>query len=129
MKGLSVVNDEEAMTPVQTVVGCTLRERGLRLPGSRGLSRCDFDREYVERLVSEDPEIERHFTRYFGDLLSLKLRSKLRAGRPPVEAGSPAPVFVLPGRTWSDFAVSADGKGSSPWYRRPLLVNSRSRSF
>src|ERR1700730_12713127 len=67
------------MTPEQTVVRCTLRERGLRSPGSPGLSRYEFDRAYVERLVSEDPEIERHFTRYFGDLLSLKLRSKLRS--------------------------------------------------
>lgn len=67
------------MTPVQTVASCTPRERGPRLPGLPRRSRYDFDGEYVERLVSEDPEIERHFTRYFGDLLSLKLRSKLRS--------------------------------------------------
>ena len=41
------------------------------------LLRCEFDREYVERLVAGDPETEGHFTRYFGDLLNLKLRSRL----------------------------------------------------
>jgi RNA polymerase sigma-70 factor (ECF subfamily) len=43
------------------------------------LPRYEFDRAYVDRLVAEDPEIERHFTRYFGELLSLKLRSRLRS--------------------------------------------------
>ena len=41
------------------------------------LLRCEFDREYVERLVAGDPETEGHFTQYFGDLLNLKLRSRL----------------------------------------------------
>ena len=38
-----------------------------------------FDRQYLERLIAEDPDTERHFTEYFGSLLSLKLRSKLRS--------------------------------------------------
>lgn len=41
--------------------------------------RYSFDSAYVERLIAEDPETERHFTEYFGDLLSLKLRSRLRS--------------------------------------------------
>jgi RNA polymerase sigma-70 factor (ECF subfamily) len=41
--------------------------------------RFAFDRDYVQRLIAEDPETERHFTEYFGDLLSLKLRSRLRS--------------------------------------------------
>jgi RNA polymerase sigma-70 factor (ECF subfamily) len=49
------------------------------LPGLSRLIRYEFDQDYVNRLVAEDPETERHFTRYFGDLLSLKLRSKLRS--------------------------------------------------
>jgi RNA polymerase sigma-70 factor (ECF subfamily) len=49
------------------------------LPGLSRLLRYEFDQDYVNRLVAEDPETERHFTRYFGDLLSLKLRSKLRS--------------------------------------------------
>lgn len=43
------------------------------------LPRYEFDRAYIERLVAEDPETERHFTRYFGDLLTLKLRSRVRS--------------------------------------------------
>ena len=43
------------------------------------LPRHEFDRAYVQRLIAEDPETERHFTRYFGELLSLKLRSRLRS--------------------------------------------------
>jgi RNA polymerase sigma-70 factor (ECF subfamily) len=41
--------------------------------------RYEFDREYVERLIAEDPEIERHFATYFTSLLSIKLRSRLRS--------------------------------------------------
>ncbi len=41
--------------------------------------RFEFDRAYLDRLTSGDPETERHFTRYFGDLLSIKLRSRLRS--------------------------------------------------
>jgi RNA polymerase sigma-70 factor, ECF subfamily len=43
------------------------------------LVRCDFDRSYVDRLVAGHPDTEHHFTKYFGDLLSLKLRSRLRS--------------------------------------------------
>ena len=43
------------------------------------LDRYVFDREYAERLSSGDAEIERHFTRYFGDLLLIKLRARLRS--------------------------------------------------
>ena len=41
--------------------------------------RFSFDHHYVRRLVAADPETERHFTEYFGELLSLKLRSRLRS--------------------------------------------------
>jgi RNA polymerase sigma-70 factor, ECF subfamily len=43
------------------------------------LPRHEFDRGYVERLAAGDPETERHFTRYFGDLLAVKLRGRLRS--------------------------------------------------
>jgi RNA polymerase sigma-70 factor (ECF subfamily) len=43
------------------------------------LVRYEFDREYIERLIAEDAETELHFVRYFDDLLSLKLRSRLRS--------------------------------------------------
>lgn len=40
-------------------------------------ARFTFDDDYVRRLIAEDPETEAHFTDYFGDLLTLKLRSRL----------------------------------------------------
>src|SRR5215472_15690821 len=43
------------------------------------LERYSFDREYIHRLTECDPETQRHLVRYFGDLLSVKLRSRLRA--------------------------------------------------
>jgi RNA polymerase sigma-70 factor (ECF subfamily) len=42
-------------------------------------SRHEFDRAYLDRLVAGDAETERHFTQYFGELLSIKLRSRLRS--------------------------------------------------
>jgi RNA polymerase sigma-70 factor (ECF subfamily) len=41
--------------------------------------RHEFDRAYLDRLTAGDPETERHFTVYFGQLLSIKLRSRLRS--------------------------------------------------
>lgn len=45
----------------------------------RPLVRHAFDEDYVRRLTAGDPETEEHFTRYFGDLLTLKLRGRLRS--------------------------------------------------
>lgn len=52
---------------------------GLRYETLPHLSRYEFDGAYVQRLIAEDPETERHFSRYFGELLTLKLRSRLRS--------------------------------------------------
>jgi len=41
--------------------------------------RYSFDEAYIQRLVVGDPETEQHFTEYFGALLSVKLRSRLRS--------------------------------------------------
>ncbi|MCC7126497.1 MAG: sigma-70 family RNA polymerase sigma factor [Acidobacteria bacterium] len=43
------------------------------------LTRFDFDQAYLDRLIGGDPSTEQHFARYFGDLLTLKLRSRLRS--------------------------------------------------
>ena len=43
------------------------------------LERYEFNRSYIDRLIAADAETERHFSRYFGDLLTLKLRAKLRS--------------------------------------------------
>lgn len=61
-----------------------------------------FDREYLERLIAEDPDTERHFTDYFGALLSLKLRSKLR---------SPAQVEDARQETFARVLVALKKKG------------------
>jgi len=57
--------------------------------------RYEFDRLYVERLAAGDPETEQHFTRYFGDLLSLKLRSRLRSAAQVDDAKQETFVRVL----------------------------------
>ena len=43
------------------------------------MERHAFDRAYIERLIAEDRTTEEHFTQYFGALLSIKLRSRLRS--------------------------------------------------
>jgi RNA polymerase sigma-70 factor (ECF subfamily) len=45
----------------------------------RNEPRHEFDRDYLDRLKSGDPETEVHFTRYFRELLLIKLRSRLRS--------------------------------------------------
>ena len=43
------------------------------------MQRQSFDADYVQRLSSSDSETERDFVAYFGELLALKLRSRLRS--------------------------------------------------
>jgi RNA polymerase sigma-70 factor, ECF subfamily len=43
------------------------------------VQRHNFDADYVQRLASRDEDAERHFTTYFGELLTAKLRSRLRS--------------------------------------------------
>jgi RNA polymerase sigma-70 factor (ECF subfamily) len=38
-----------------------------------------FNQTYLERLRQGDPETEHHFSCYFGDLLSIKLRQRIRS--------------------------------------------------
>jgi RNA polymerase sigma-70 factor (ECF subfamily) len=42
------------------------------------VQRHAFDQSYVRRLAQSDPETERDFVAYFGELLAIKLRSRLR---------------------------------------------------
>ncbi len=44
----------------------------------RGQQWSTFDFDYVQRLRDGDPETEHHFTAYFGELLLIKLRARLR---------------------------------------------------
>ena len=43
------------------------------------MERHIFDAEYVERLRAGDPATEEHFSRYFGELLHIKLRGRLNS--------------------------------------------------
>ena len=38
-----------------------------------------FDEEYVRRLAAGDPLVERHFCAYFGELILIKLRGRVRS--------------------------------------------------
>lgn len=40
----------------------------------------NFDGDYMRRLAEGDPSVEEHFTVYFGRLLLLKLRGRVRSG-------------------------------------------------
>lgn len=44
-----------------------------------GLDLYSFDESYLRRLCRGDAETERHFVSYFGELLRIKLRSRLRS--------------------------------------------------
>lgn len=59
------------------------------------LPRHEFDQPYVERLIAEDPDTEQHFTRYFGELLTLKLRSRLKSASLVEDAKQETFVRVL----------------------------------
>lgn len=43
------------------------------------METASFNAEYIERLTASDPATEKHFYAYFGELLRLKLRSRLRS--------------------------------------------------
>jgi len=53
--------------------GCTNMDR------EEQLDVTSFDQEYLQRLKDGDSETQRHFTRYFGELLSIKLRNRVRS--------------------------------------------------
>ncbi|MCC6587915.1 MAG: sigma-70 family RNA polymerase sigma factor [Bryobacterales bacterium] len=38
-----------------------------------------FDRDYVDSLIAGNPDVEQHFTDYFGELLFIKLRMRVRS--------------------------------------------------
>ena len=76
------------------------------------LERHNFDAEYVRRLVSGDPETERHFTRYFGELLLLKLRSRLRSPAQVEDARQETFVRVLTALKEKGGLTSAESLGA-----------------
>lgn len=76
------------------------------------LERHNFDAEYIRRLVSGDPDTERHFTRYFGELLVLKLRSRLRSPAQVEDARQETFVRVLSTLKQKGGLTSAESLGA-----------------
>lgn len=68
---MSYINQVKAGTPPVTQQGRYFSEGGMNFSS--------FDEDYVRRLASGDPEVERHFTTYFGGMLTIKLRARLRS--------------------------------------------------
>ncbi len=64
---------------METATYCAPSNPRLRFRGLPRLARFEFDQDYVDRLVAGDPETSQHFTDYFGQLMTLKLRSRLRS--------------------------------------------------
>jgi RNA polymerase sigma-70 factor, ECF subfamily len=63
--------------PAGRTVASPLYHRVYRVGG--GPERKVFDQDYVNRLTQGDAETEAHFTNYFGSLLLIKLRGRLRS--------------------------------------------------
>ena len=63
--------------PSNRTVEPPLYHRVYRVGG--GLERKVFDQDYVNRLTQGDADTETHFTNYFGALLLIKLRGRLRS--------------------------------------------------
>jgi RNA polymerase sigma-70 factor (ECF subfamily) len=64
-------------TPSGSTVPSPLYHRVYRVAG--GPERKVFDQDYVNRLTQGDGDTETHFTNYFGALLLIKLRGRLRS--------------------------------------------------
>jgi len=45
----------------------------------RAMQFQNFDADYIRRLVSGDPAVKDHFASYFGELIEIKLRGKVRS--------------------------------------------------
>jgi RNA polymerase sigma-70 factor (ECF subfamily) len=65
------------INPALQAVPPPLYHRVYRVEG--GLERKVFNEDYVNRLTQGDSETEAHFTSYFGALLLIKLRGRLRS--------------------------------------------------
>ncbi len=58
---------------------CRTRQRQVYYPVRRRRMQWEsFDQAYLDKLIEGDSDVERHFTLYFGELLEVKLRSRVR---------------------------------------------------
>ena len=64
---------------------CGTRARGVystvRPYAYKRMSQQTFDQQYIDGLVEGRPDIQEHFTGYFGDLLYIKVRSRVRSAQ------------------------------------------------
>ncbi len=70
--------------PSSIPASCRYRARGVYssvLPFPKRMSPETFDQSYIDALVAGRPDIQAHFTEYFGDLLYLKVRSRVRSAQ------------------------------------------------
>jgi len=66
----------------RTCVLATAKARSLYCDSSQiALDNYSFDEDYLRRLTEGDSSVEAHFTAYFGSLLTLKLRNRLRSAQ------------------------------------------------
>jgi RNA polymerase sigma-70 factor, ECF subfamily len=89
-----------------------LSEPRVRIFSAPLRARFSFDGDYVRRLIAEDPETERHFTEYFGTLLSLKLRSRLRSAAQIEDVRQETFVRVLTALKKKGSLTSPEGLGA-----------------
>jgi len=73
-------------TPASSSVSSSCRTRALRVyssvhPVHKRMSQETFDQPYIDALVDGQVQIQEHFTAYFGDLLYIKVRSRVRSAQ------------------------------------------------
>lgn len=69
-------------SPSSIPASCRYRGRGVYssvLPFPKRMNSETFDQPYIDALVAGRPDIQDHFTAYFGDLLYLKVRANVRS--------------------------------------------------
>lgn len=70
--------DHRSLADPESGKGSPVQWRTLTAARKRGrLQFIEFDASYLERLQREDARTEKHFAAYFGELIRLKLRSRL----------------------------------------------------
>jgi len=73
-------------TSASSSVSSSCRTRALRVyssvhPVHKRMSQETFDQPYIDALVDGQVQIQEHFTAYFGDLLYIKVRSRVRSAQ------------------------------------------------
>ena len=67
------------LTQGSEAVGVSGKVEAIRAPSENPVQFHKFSEEYVQRLVQRDRPTEEHFAAYFGELLGMKLRGRVRS--------------------------------------------------